>query len=185
MRNWISSPTTIAWFIAFSLFWKIFGFSFIHAVSYLSLLLYLSHQDPFRMHQGCRNNVKARGPDFRERALLNWYILRNVCKTSGVELRLIMFSIYWMIGVWGGSPPGDCAILEARWLHFLRFLKQIRKRIALNFWQFAISPRQSFKLKGHLCPLAPPGKGQRGRLPLLPPPVPASLECIMLWTDDV
>jgi hypothetical protein len=37
------------------------------------------------------------------------------------------------------------------------------------------SSRQSFKLKGHLCPLAPPGKGQRWRLPLLPPPVPASL----------
>jgi hypothetical protein len=76
------------------------------------------------------------GADFRERALLNWLILRDVCKTSGVELCLIMFSIYWMIGVWGGSPPGDCAtlsILEARWLHFLRFLKQIRKRIALTF----------------------------------------------------
>jgi hypothetical protein len=83
--------------------------------------------------QGRRNDVKARGADFRERALLNWYILRDVCKTSGVELRLIIFSIYWMIGVWGGSPPGDCAILEARWLHFLRFLKQIRKRIALTF----------------------------------------------------
>ena len=51
--------------------------------------------------QGRRNDVKARGADFRERALLNWYILRDVCKTSGVELRLIMFSIYWMIGVWG------------------------------------------------------------------------------------
>ena len=37
--------------------------------------------------------MKARGADFRERALL------NVCKTSGVELGLIMFSIYWMIGV--------------------------------------------------------------------------------------
>jgi hypothetical protein len=83
--------------------------------------------------QGRRNDVKARGTDFRERALLNWYILRDVCKTSGVELRLIMFSIYWMIGVWGGSPPGNCAILEARWLHFVRFLKQIRKRIALTF----------------------------------------------------
>jgi hypothetical protein len=44
--------------------------------------------------QGSRNDVKARGADFRER-----YILRDVCKTSGVELRLIMFSIYWMIGV--------------------------------------------------------------------------------------
>ena len=44
--------------------------------------------------------MKARGADFRERALLNLYILRDVCKTSGVELRLIMFSIqYWMIGV--------------------------------------------------------------------------------------
>jgi hypothetical protein len=32
-----------------------------------------------------------------------------------------------------GSPPGDCAILEARRLHFLRFLKQIRKIIALTF----------------------------------------------------
>jgi hypothetical protein len=103
-------------------------------------------------NQGRRNDVKARGADFRERALLNWYILRDVCKTSGVELRLIMFSIYWMIGVWGGSPPGDCAILEAQWLHFLRFLKQICKRIALTFLTFAISPRQSFKLKGHLCP---------------------------------
>jgi hypothetical protein len=49
--------------------------------------------------QGRRNDVKARGADFRERVLLNWYILRDVCKTSGVELRLIMFSIYWMIGV--------------------------------------------------------------------------------------
>jgi hypothetical protein len=111
--------------------------------------------------QGRRNDVKARGgADFRERALLSWYILRDVCKTSGVELRLIMFSIYWMIGVWRGSPPGDCAILEARWLHFLRFLKQIRKRI-----------RQGHLLnwKGTFAPLAPPGKGQWGRLPLLPP----------------
>ena len=49
--------------------------------------------------QGRRNDVKARGADFRERALLNWYILRDVCETSGVELRLIMFSIDWMIGV--------------------------------------------------------------------------------------
>jgi hypothetical protein len=42
-----------------------------------------------------------------------------------------------------------------------------------HFWQFAILPRQSFKLKGHLCSPCPswyPGKGQRGRLPLLPPP---------------
>jgi hypothetical protein len=85
-------------------------------------------------NQGRRNDVKARGgADFRERALLDWYILRDVCKTSGVELRLIMFSIYWMIWVWGGSPPGVCAILEARWLHVLRFLKQIRKRIAVTF----------------------------------------------------
>jgi hypothetical protein len=82
--------------------------------------------------QGRRNDVKARGADFRERALLNWYILRDVCKASGVELCqcLIMFSIYWMIGMWGGSPPGDCAILEARRLHFLCFLKQICKRIS-------------------------------------------------------
>jgi hypothetical protein len=29
--------------------------------------------------------------------------------------------------------------------------------------------RNYLKLKGHFCPLAPPGKGQRGRLPLLPP----------------
>ena len=52
-------------------------------------------------YQGRRNDVKARGADFRERALLNLYILRDVFKTSGVELRLIMFSrsIYWMIGV--------------------------------------------------------------------------------------
>jgi hypothetical protein len=27
---------------------------------------------------------KGGGADFRERALLNWYILRDVCKTSGV-----------------------------------------------------------------------------------------------------
>jgi hypothetical protein len=57
----------------------------------------------YRM-QGRRNDVKAEGgegADFRERALLNWYILRDVCETSGVELRLIMFSINWMIGVWG------------------------------------------------------------------------------------
>jgi hypothetical protein len=87
----------------------------------------------FPKDQGRRNDVKARGTDFRERALLNWYILRDVCKTSGVEFVLIMFSIYWMIGVWGDSPPGDWAILEARWLHFLCFLKQIRKRIALTF----------------------------------------------------
>jgi hypothetical protein len=118
--------------------------------------------------------VKARGADFRERAVFNWYILRDVCKTPGVELHLVMFSIDWMIGVWGGSPPGDCAILSARWLHFLRFLKQIRKKLHSHFWQFAISPRQSFKLKGHLCPFAPPGEGQRARLPLQPP-VPASL----------
>jgi hypothetical protein len=51
--------------------------------------------------QGRRNDVKARVADFRERTLLNWYILRDVCKTLGVELRLIMFSIDWMIGVWG------------------------------------------------------------------------------------
>jgi hypothetical protein len=52
--------------------------------------------------QGRRNDVWARGADFRGRALLNWYILRDICKTSGVELRLIMFSIYWMIGVCEG-----------------------------------------------------------------------------------
>ena len=51
-------------------------------------------------NQGLRNDVKARGADFHEKPLLNCrYILRDVCKTSGVELRLIMFSIYWMIGV--------------------------------------------------------------------------------------
>jgi hypothetical protein len=121
--------------------------------------------------QGRRNDVKARVADFRERALLNWYILRDVCKTSGVELFLIMFSIYWIIGVWGGSPPDDCAILEARWLHFLRFLKQIRKRIALTFLTIAISPRQSFKLKGIFAEAAAPPA------PPAPPPqpVPASL----------
>jgi hypothetical protein len=132
--------------------------------------------------QGPRNDVKARGADFRERAHLNWYFLRDVCKTSGVELRLIMFSsIYWMIGVWGGSPPGDCAILEARWLHFLRFPKQIRKRIALtirynSLIALTISENSLFRQgnplnwKGTFAPpLAPPSKGQRKRLPLLPP----------------
>jgi hypothetical protein len=115
-----------------------------------------------KYRQGRRNDVKARGADFRERALLNWYFLRDVCKTSGVELRLIMFSIYWMIGVWGGSPPGDCAILEARWLHscvfWSKFVKELHWQFANctdSFWQFAISPRQSFKLKGHLCPPCP------------------------------
>jgi hypothetical protein len=67
-----------------------------------------------RLGQERRNDVKARGADFRERALLNRYVLRDVCKTLGVGLRLIMFSTYWMIGVRGGSPPGDWAILEAR-----------------------------------------------------------------------
>jgi hypothetical protein len=121
--------------------------------------------------QGRRNDVKARGADFRERALLNWYILRDVFKTSGVELRLIMFSIYWMIGVWGSSPPGDCAILEARWLHFLRFLKQIRKRFALTFLTIRYFAKAILSLnwKGTFAPLAPPGKGQRGWLP--PPPL--------------
>jgi hypothetical protein len=97
------------------------------------------------------------------------------CKTSGGELRLIMFSIYWMIGVWGSSPPGDCAILEARWLHFLRFLKKIRKIIALNISENSLS-RQANPLnwKCTFAPLAPPGKGQHGRLPLLPPPPPSS-----------
>jgi hypothetical protein len=105
-------------------------------------------------------------------ALLNWYILRDVCKTSGVELRLILFSIYWMIGVWGGSPPGDCAItaiLEARWqsLHFLHFLKQIRKRSNCTNISDNSLFRQGNPLnwKGTFTPLAPPGKGQRGRLP--------------------
>jgi hypothetical protein len=83
---------------------------------------------------------------------LNWYILRDVCKTSGVELRLIMFSIYWMIGMWGSSQPGDCAILGARWLHFLRFLKQIRKIIALTFLKIRYFAKA---LKGHLCPPCP------------------------------
>jgi hypothetical protein len=117
-----------------------------------------------------QNDVKARGADFRERALLNWYILRDVCKASEVELRLIMFSIYWMIEVRGGSPPGNCAILEARWLHFLRFLKQIRKRIALTFLTINSLFRQGNPLnwKGTFAPLAPPGKGQQGQLP--PPP---------------
>jgi hypothetical protein len=69
-----------------------------------------------------------------------------------------------------GSPPSDSAILEARWLHFLRFQKQIRKIIALTFLTF----RQGNPLnwKGTFAPLAPPDKGQRGRLPLLPPPPP-------------
>jgi hypothetical protein len=88
----------------------------------------------YKFTQGRRNDVKARGADFRERALLNWYFLRDVCKTSGVELRLIMFSIYWMIGVWGGSPPGDCAILEARWLHSCVFWSKFVKEL---HWQFA------------------------------------------------
>jgi hypothetical protein len=36
--------------------------------------------------------------------------------------------------------------------------------------------------KGTFAPLAPPGKGQRGQLPLLPPPpVPASLWMPFLW----
>ena len=44
--------------------------------------------------------MKARGADFRERALLNRCIQRDSCKTSGVELRLTdPFSIYWMIGM--------------------------------------------------------------------------------------
>jgi hypothetical protein len=62
-----------------------------------------------------------------------------------------------------GSPPGDCAILEARWLHFLRFLKQIRKRIALTISDNSLF-RQGNPLnwKGTFAPLAPPGKGQRG-----------------------
>jgi hypothetical protein len=100
---------------------------------------------------------------------------------SGVELRLIMFSIYWMIGVWGGSPPGDCAILpvEARRLHFLRFLKQIRKIIAIRYNSLialTISENSLFRQgnplnwKGTFAPLSPPGKGQWGRLPLLPHP---------------
>ena len=99
--------------------------------------------------QGRRNDVKARGG-----GRFSWkgtfeliYILRDVCKTSRIELRLIVFSIYWMIGVWRGSPPGDCAILEARLLHFLRFLMQTRKGTF-----------------GHLCPLAPTANQQWGRL---------------------
>jgi hypothetical protein len=72
-------------------------------------------------------------------------------------------------GVRGGSPPGDCAILGASWLHFLRFLKQIRKIIALTFLTFSLF-RQANPLnwKGTFSPLASPGKGQRGRLSLLP-----------------
>jgi hypothetical protein len=55
------------------------------------------------------------------------------------------------------SPPGDCAILEARWLHFLRFLKQIRKRISQTFLTIRyFCQGNPLKWKGTFVPLAPP-----------------------------
>jgi hypothetical protein len=128
------------------------------------------------------------GADFREMAILNWYILRDVCKTLGVELRRIMFSIYWMIGVWGGSPPGDCAILEARWLHFLRFLKQIRKRIALTILTIRYFAKAILEIeRAHLPPLPLLVKGNGGGRPSCPPSsgVPGHSMCIWLVSKCV
>jgi hypothetical protein len=118
------------------------------------------------------------GADFRKGHFELIYTKRCLQNIGSWTSPNHMFSIYWMIGVWGSSPPGDCAILEARWLHFLRFLKQIRKRIALTFLTIRYFAKAILSLnwEGTFAPLAPPGKGQRGRLPLLPPPpVPASL----------
>jgi hypothetical protein len=155
------------------------GVDYLHIYAIVLLVLTRSSNRPVDTRQGRRNDVKARGADFRERALLNWYILRDVCKTSGVELRLIMFSIYWMIGVWGCSPPGDCAILEARWLHFLRFLKQIRKKNCTNIFDNSLFCQGNpLNWKGTFAPLAPPGKGCPSSPP---PPVPASLTLVDLY----
>jgi hypothetical protein len=137
----------------------------------LLFLLYINYMPDSLSHltPGTPERCEGKGGIFSWKGTFELiYILRDVFKTSGVELRLIMFSIYWMIGVWGGSPPGDCAILEARWLHFLRFLKQIHKRIALTFLTIRYFAK-ALNWKGTFAPLAPPGKGQRGRLPLLPP----------------
>jgi hypothetical protein len=72
---------------------------FIDLILFMSLIQ-SSKLFEIRDRQGRRSDVKAGGgADLRERALLNSYILRDVCKTWEVELRLIMFSIYWMIGV--------------------------------------------------------------------------------------
>jgi hypothetical protein len=79
-------------------------------------------------------------------------------------------------GVRGGSPLGDCAILEARWLHFLRFLKQIRKRNASDNSLF--HQGNPLNWKGTFAPLALLVKGNGGGCPSCPAAVPASLSAV-------
>jgi hypothetical protein len=76
-----------------------------------------------------------------------------------------------MIGVWGGSPPGDCAIREAQWLHFLRFLKQIRKIIALTFLTIRYFAKAILWIeRAPLPPLPLLVKGSGGGCPSCSPP---------------
>ena len=51
------------------------------------------HQLPSTIVSRDAETMWRQGWHIRQRALSNWYILRDVCKTSGVQLPLIMFSI--------------------------------------------------------------------------------------------
>lgn len=51
----------------------------------------------YERSQRRRNDAKAGTADIRVRAQLCWRILENVCKTSAVEPRLILFFLCWMI----------------------------------------------------------------------------------------
>jgi hypothetical protein len=97
------------------------------------------------------------------------YTKRCLQNIGSWTLPIIMFSIYWMIGVRGGSPPGDCAISWSSMTAFIAFSEKNCTNISDNSLFRQGNP---LNWKGTFAPLAPPGKGQRGRLPLLPPPPP-------------
>jgi hypothetical protein len=117
-----------------------------------------------RNNQGRRNDVKARGGGQIFVKGHFWIYVTKRC-LQNIGSWTSPNHVFYLLddrGCEGVSPPGDCAILEARWLHFLRFLKisdnsLFRQGNPLNW-------------KGTFAPLAPPGKGQRGSCPSCPPP---------------
>jgi hypothetical protein len=124
---------------------------------------------------------RQRGADFRERALLNWYHTKRCLQNIGSWTS--PNHVFYLLddrGVRGFSARRLCyswTRLEARWLHFLPFLKQIRKRIALTFLTIRYFAKATLYIER--APFPPPcpswWRATGAAAPPAPPPVPASL----------
>ena len=120
-------------------------------------------------NQGRWNDVKARGGRFSWKGTFKLIYTKRCLQNIG-SWTSPNHVFYWLDdrGVRGFSARRLCYSWSSM-TAFLRFLKQNRKRIALTFLTIRYFAKDPLNWKGTFAPLAPPGKWQRGRLPLLPP----------------